>query len=233
PGIGCGDQGGGGSIRIENGTVVSIGGGNASPELGGAAIGSVRSVVFTGGAIYVANKGLRPAPTNDFSSAVYPVDFDIGTPDAKVESIEIVRDGAAYAYGTKDLYADADGKLRIWLPNGGYEFSVDGVRWTATVSDGATTASSGVSLTALHIRDIDVSEDAVTLVVSVEPDGWLTAETAQRLRVRAADGLPLPEDDAALLPQADVEITANPDGTATATVPKTAAPKMFYRLEEE
>ena len=87
--------------------------------------------------------------------------------------------------------------------------------------------------TALQIDSIAVSNGFVTLVVSAEPDGWLTAETALLLRVRAADGLPLPEDDAALLPQADVEITANPDGTATATVPKTAAPKMFYRLEEE
>ena len=231
PGIGCGDQGGGGSIRIENGTVVSIGGGNASPELGGAAIGYVQSVVFAGGAIYVADNGLRPAPTNDFSSAVYPVDFALGTPSAKVESIEIVRDGAAYAYGTKDLYTDADGKLRIWLPNGGYEFSVDGVRWTATVSDGATTASSGVPLTALHIRDIDVSEDAVTLVVSAEPDGWLTAETAPQLRVRAAAALPLPDGDDALLPASDVTATPNADGTATLAIPHGGAPAMFYRAE--
>ena len=231
PGIGCGDQGGGGSIRIENGTVVSIGGGNASPELGGAAIGYVQSVVFAGGAIYVADNGLRPAPTNDFSSAVYPVDFALGTPDAKVDSVAIFRDGAECAYGTEDLYTDESGKLRLWLPNGEYEFIVAGAHWTATVADNATTAVV-VGPTALHIESIAAAEDKVTLVVSAEPDGWLTEATAPQLRVRAAAELPLPEGDAALLPREDVEISANGDGTATATVPRAAdAPQMFYDVE--
>ena len=231
PGIGCGDQGGGGSIRIENGTVVSIGGGNASPELGGAAIGYVQSVVFTGGAIYVADKGLRPAPTNDFSSAVFPVDFDIGTPDAKVDSVAIFRDGAECAYGTEGLYADESGKLRLWLPNGDYEFVVDGVRWTATVADAVTTAAIA-GPTALHIESIAAAEDEVSLVVSAEPDGWITDVSAQLLRVRAAEELPLPSDAAALLPREEVGVSTNGDGTATLAVPRAAdVPRTFYRVE--
>ena len=72
----------------------------------------------------------------------------------------------------------------------------------------------------------------MTLVVSAEPDGWLTAETALLLRVRAAAELPLPEGDATLLPREDVEISANGDGTATAVVPRAAdAPQMFYDVE--
>ena len=231
PGIGCGDQGGGGSIRIENGTVVSIGGGNASPELGGAAIGYVQSVVFTGGAIYVADKGLRPAPTNDFSSAVFPVDFDIGTPDAKVDSVAIFRDGAECAYGTEDLYTDESGKLRLWLSNGDYEFVVDGVRWTATVAGAATTAAI-VGPTALHIESIDVADGNVSLVVSAEPDGWITDASAQLLRVRAAEELPLPSGAAALLPRESVGVSTNGDGTATLAVPRAAdVPRTFYRVE--
>ena len=210
---------------------MSIGGGYASPELGGAALGYVRSVVFTGGAIYVAANGLRPAPTNDFSSAVYPVDFDIGTPVAKVDSVAIFLDGKECAYGTEGLYTDESGKLRLWLPNGDYEFVVDGVRWTATVAGAATTAAIA-GPTALRIESIDVSDGKVSLVVSAEPDGWLTEATAPQLRVRAAAELPLPEGDAALLPREDVEISANGDGTATATVPRAAdAPQMFYDVE--
>jgi hypothetical protein len=232
PGIGCGDQGGGGSIRIENGTIVSIGGGNASPELGGAALGSVRSVVFTGGAIYTDIEGMRPTPTNDVSAAVYPVDFDLGTPDAKVESIEIVRDGVAYAYGTKDLYADADGRLRIWLPNGGYEFQVDGEDWTAEVDGAASTAKKvGTGPDSLHIEEISVEDGKVTLVVSAEPDGWLTAETAPQLRVRAAEELPLPDGDDALIPVSDVSATPNADGTATLALPAPEPATRFYRVE--
>ncbi|MBQ3808920.1 MAG: hypothetical protein II840_13300, partial [Kiritimatiellae bacterium] len=191
----------------------------------------VQSVVFTGGAIYVAANGLRPAPTNDFSSAVYPVDFDIGTPDAKVDSVAIFRDGAECAYGTEDLYTDESGNLRLWLSNGDYEFFVGGARWTATVAGAATTAAS-VGPTALHIESIAAAEDEVSLVVSAEPDGWLTSATALLLRIRAASTLPLPADAAALLPLADVEATVNGDGTATVTVPRAAdVPQTFYRVE--
>ncbi|MBO6167801.1 MAG: hypothetical protein J6P13_05560, partial [Kiritimatiellae bacterium] len=232
-GIGCGDQGGGGSIRIENGTVVSIGGGNASPELGGAAIGHVKSVMFTGGAIYVADKGLRPAPTNDFSSAVYPVDFNIGTPVAKVDSVAIFLDGTECAYGTEGLYTDESGKLRLWLPNGDYEFSVNGNDYTATIADAGVEARRKSAVPdSIRIESIALSEEKATLVVSAEPDDWITDISAQLLRVRAAEALPLPEGDAALLPQAEVGVSTNGDGTATLTIPRAAdAPQKFYRVE--
>jgi hypothetical protein len=233
PGIGCGDQGGGGSIRIENGTVVSIGGGNASPELGGAALGYVQSVVFTGGAIYVAANGLRPAPTNDFSSAVYPVDFDIGTPDAKVDSVAIFRDGAECAYGTEGLYTDESGNLRLWLPNGDYEFVVDGARWTATVAGAVTTAAS-VGPTALHIESIAAAEDEVSLVVSAVPDGWLTDETALLLRIRAASTLPIAHTPETLLDMSGVNLTLGANGCATFVIPLSSfgsAGAMFFMVE--
>jgi hypothetical protein len=176
---------------------------------------------------------MRPTPTNDVSAAVYPVDFAIGTPDARVESIEIVRDGAAYAYGTKDLYTDADGKLRIWLPNGGYEFQVDGEDWTAEVDGAANTArKAGAGPDSLRIEGISVDDGKVTLVVSAKPDGWHTAEIAPPLRVRAAAELPLPEGDDALVPSEDVGMSADGNGAATVTVPRAAnSRQMFYRLE--
>ena len=56
--------------------------------------------------------------------------------------------------------------------------------------------------------------------------------TAQLLRVRVSEELPLPDGDAALLPRTDVEATANGDGTATLTVPRAAdVPRKFYRVE--
>ncbi|MBP5285933.1 MAG: hypothetical protein ILO34_07520, partial [Kiritimatiellae bacterium] len=235
PGIGCGDQGGGGSIRIENGTVVSIGGGNASPELGGAALGYVQSVVFTGGAIYVADNGLRPAPTNDFSSAVYPVDFDIGTPDAKVDSVAIFRDEAECAYGTEGLYTDASGKLRLWLPNGDYEFVVDGVRWTATIADGVAVAVASIPpLEALKIESINVSDGKVTLVVSAVPDGWLTDETALLLQIRAASTLPIAHTPETLIDMSGVDLTLDANGFANFVIsplPSGPSGAMFFTVE--
>ena len=89
-----------------------------------------------------------------------------------------------------------------------------------------------VSPESLRIESIAVLDDAVTLVVSAEPAGWLTAETARLLRVRAAAELSLLEDDVARVPSADVSIVPNGDGTATVTVPRAAdAQQMFYRLE--
>ena len=56
--------------------------------------------------------------------------------------------------------------------------------------------------------------------------------TAQLLRVRVSEGLPLPGGDAALLPQTDVGVLVNDDGTATVVVPRAAnVPRTFYRVE--
>ena len=88
--------------------------------------------------------------------------------------------------------------------------------------------------TALRIESIAAAEDAVTLVVSAEPDGWITDVSAQLLRVRAAEELPLPDGDAARLPREDVGVSTNGDGTATLTVPRAAdVPRTFYRVEVE
>ena len=43
---------------------------------------------------------------------------------------------SAGSYGTRDLYADANGDLYLWLPDGDYRFEANGRGYTATV-DGA------------------------------------------------------------------------------------------------
>ena len=158
---------------------------------------------------------------------LHAVVIPIGTPDAAAELSGL--DG----YGTRDLYADANGDVYLWLSDGDYSFTVNGRGCTATV-DGADTVAvvDPVALDSLHIESIELVPGAVVLVVSAEPDGWITDMTAQLLRVRAAETLPLPGGDAALLPRADVEAAANGDGTAPVTVPRAAdVPRMFYRVE--
>ena len=74
----------------------------------------------------------------------------------------------------------------------------------------------------------------MVLVVSAEPDGWLTSETAELLRVRVSETLPMPGGDAALLPRTDIGVLVNDDGTATVVVPRAAdVPRKFYRVEAQ
>ena len=82
----------------------------------------------------------------------------------------------------------------------------------------------------LHIEAITVSPNAVTLVVSAEPAGWLTAETAPLLRVRASETLPFA--DGGLLDPDTVTISVDPDtGTATLILPPPDSATRFYRVE--
>ena len=48
--------------------------------------------------------------------------------------------GGLDGYGTNDIFADADGKIYLYLPNGTYSFTANGKSYTATVADGPTTA---------------------------------------------------------------------------------------------
>ena len=143
-------------------------------------------------------------------------------------------------YNASNIVADAEGKVYLYL-KATYDdektyFTANGQLYQAVVIDsgGAITAKkvTYVPPDALHIDLIAVATDAVTFVVSAEPDGWLTEATAPFIRVRAAAGLPLPEGDEALLNQEDLKISLNGDGAATMTIPRAAnAPQTFYRVE--
>jgi hypothetical protein len=195
PGIGCGDNGRGGTVRIEGGTVTAIGDVDYSKiDIGRGGSGGPNSVTFTGGAIFAGFGRIVPTATNAADEAVFPVDFAIGTPFVKVESIEISRDGAEYAYGMKDVYTDEGGNLRLWLPNGSYVFFVDGERWTANVADDATiavkTAETGVfvnGVEAVKCRGEGWTYDPDTLKLILFSDGPYVlsgTNTAGRVRVR-------------------------------------------------
>ena len=228
--IGCSDMGSCGAISISGGTILFAENQLWHIGAGRRKYATAESVTISGGSIAAGENLIDPAPSNGVDR-VYRVTVDVGAANTKVESLAVVKDDAAFGYGTNDLFTDASGNLRLWLPNGEYEFVVAGAHWTATVADDATTAVV-VGPTALRIESIAAAEDAVTLVVSAEPDGWITDVSAQLLRVRAAETLPLPDRDAALLPRTDVEATANDDGTATLTVPRAAdVPRKFYRVE--
>ena len=134
-GIGGGRDGAGGTIAISGGTVSAVGAGMVC-DIGRGVGGSVQEILFSGGSINSAFANVSPAAKNRKGAAVYPVDFLIGTPDVKVEMFVV--DDPPLAYGSKDLYTNADGILRAWLPNGRWfiDLKTEGgvqERWIAVV----------------------------------------------------------------------------------------------------
>ncbi|MBR2838405.1 MAG: hypothetical protein IKE55_06470 [Kiritimatiellae bacterium] len=244
--LGMDHDGSDGVIEISGGTVYACGGyqdeGIFAADIGdgltySTAYANNKAVVITGGNVVLAHfdsekarfTQSRCAVTNVAHDAsgrvVHAVVVPLGTPDAAVELA-----GPA-GYGTRDVYADADGDVYLWLPDGDYEFTIGGARWTATV-DGADTAAEADSVApeSLHIESVEVAPDKVTLVVSAVPDGWL-AIFASQLRVRAGETLPLPDGVDALLSVDEVSISPKGDGTAIVIIPRTPAAARFFSVE--
>jgi hypothetical protein len=149
-------------------------------------------------------------------------------PNALVEGLQ----GLPAGYGDHDLYADADGALYLWLPDGDHELCIaPDDHWTATVAGKDVVAAyrSTAKPDSITIDSIALAEDAVTLVVSVEPASWLEAHAAE-LRVRASETLPVADGD--LLDPATVSIAADPaTGDATLVLPAPGPDTQFYRVE--
>ncbi|MBQ4199228.1 MAG: hypothetical protein II649_05040, partial [Kiritimatiellae bacterium] len=142
------------SVEISGGTV-SASGGDVK------AIGCARSgnpsgtVLFTGGSIAVASGDVAPAASNA-TERVWRVTMDGFAPGAKVS---VTRDG----YGTSGIYADGDGKVHLWLPDGRHAFVIGGRPMLATVSD-ADTAASLLPMSGVSVNGTDIA--------FVSGDGW-------------------------------------------------------------
>ena len=159
--IGSSDYGACESVKISGGTIrrpsegmSGIGASSRANSGGGAEI--------TGGAVYRSADEFRPAPTNAAGLVVELVEFNLQKPDEKIEDLAITRGGEAYSYGTKDLYTDANGKLRIWLPDGEYKFVADKANWHATVAGSPVQAQ--LDPYGVTVNGVDVSE--------VSGEGW-------------------------------------------------------------
>ncbi|MBQ6142676.1 MAG: hypothetical protein IJI54_15475, partial [Kiritimatiellae bacterium] len=245
----CDDDWGCAAIGISDGMVYGFGhgitvtGGNIV-ALSGAigTVGGINDPVVSGGSIFTGRYPLGDryvlsmvgarTPQGENATCTIVPDLEPNAP--------VVLTGLPDYYNTSNIVADAEGKVYLYL-KATYDdektyFTANGQLYQAVIIDsgGAITAKkvTYVPPDALHIDSIAVATDAVTFVVSAEPDGWLTEATAPFIRVRAAAGLPLPEGDEALLNQEDVKISLNGDGTATMTIPRAAtAPQTFYRVE--
>lgn len=126
-GIGGGYNGTIGTIAISGGTVFASNDGNGY-DIGSGKDAAASSIQITGGSVKATS--FNGDPTNDKSQRVYRVTVGNLTPNAAVNVTEM-----STSYGTKDIYADEEGKIYLWLPNGAYSFKVNGTAYDAAVNN--------------------------------------------------------------------------------------------------
>ena len=184
-GIGGGLCGAGGTVTISGGTVFAKGGSEAqdighgkpspSPTIPPtAAATSSGPNTFTGGSVFLASGSILLAPSNG-TARVWCV-----TNGGFVANARAVVSGLPTTYGTTDLYADAGGKIYLWLPAGDYaavSTSATGGATNAVLrgwSVSATGAVTGPTNAVLTITGYDAATGAMTHSPEALPDTVLT-----------------------------------------------------------
>ena len=136
PGIGGGKLGAGGTVKVNGGTVVAKAAGTGTWDVGSGWGGDdqVGEFVVAGGSVHLANSGNCRAgyPQNVAEAQLYCVTVEDLEGLVSLEDLD--------GYGTDGIFADADGKVYLYLPNGTYSFTANDVSYTATVADSPTTA---------------------------------------------------------------------------------------------
>ena len=147
--IGCSDYGCCQSVTITGGTILPLEGelliGRGRPGDSS----SCGSVTITGGSVSTTSDKVVPAASNS-TDRVSCVTVD-GLPPNEA----VAFDGLPNGYGTSGIYADADGKVYLWLPNGTYVFYANDLPRTVAVNGADATATQW--LTGVTADGVDVS----------------------------------------------------------------------------
>ncbi|MBR3085165.1 MAG: hypothetical protein IKH04_02055, partial [Kiritimatiellae bacterium] len=121
-GVGGGYVSNGGTVEITGGTVAATGGAGGMDVGFIGPSGVAGSVVFDGGSILADMGDVKPAAKNTAGAAVWRVDVAVDNPDPARAVAVTGLDG----YGVADIYPDENGDIHLWLPDGTYDFEVDG-----------------------------------------------------------------------------------------------------------
>ena len=158
-GIGGGRCGSMASVTISGGTVIPVAGSGSPCAIGCAAtddaiITEMGTVTVTGGSIMTEATAFRPAATNALNEGVQPLNISGFMPDAAVEMKGLTTLTAAY--GKKDIHADSQGRIRLWLPPDEHCFNLNDRHCTIDMGSGATstTVKSGVGVS---VNGVDIS----------------------------------------------------------------------------
>ena len=209
-------------------------------------------VIIRGGSVML--EGTAAVAVSNGTAQVSCVEVDGLTPGAAVAF-----DGLPNYYGQDGIYADADGKAYLWLPEDWTEtptlrllsaarrllaapsgtthtFAANGYRYTVEISaDGGTVSAEkgeALKLADLTIRDFAVEDGCLLIRVTASPATWLNG-FADTLVVRASETLPVPETDDALLDLSGVEwrLADDEKDTAIFVVPlEVTGASMFFTV---
>ena len=166
--------GDGGAITITKGTVTATGGKGAA-DIGSGEYGPATAVTIGGGSVLATRSEIRGAPKNASGEVVHCVTVEGLMPD---EFVSVGRLKAYYGYETAGIYADAAGKIGLWLPNGNYGFSAGGENHVVFVNGANTTAVRGTQ-TGVTVNGVEAAVgsgkgwryDSATHVVELTNDG--------------------------------------------------------------
>ena len=184
--IGGGLDSGCGIVHITGGTVVATANKNsdyAPTDIGAGYNAGVKgAVLVTGGSVHATNKGIVEPVASNATERVWCVEFPGFTPNAAVDLGEVKLNGAAWAYGAESIFADADGKIYLWLPGGENLVLVGGRLWYAYVTgDDVTTA-----VPYERVYQTGVSVDGVE-VARGSGEGWTWSPDTSKLTL-SGDG---------------------------------------------
>ncbi len=129
-GIGGGGNGANGNVTISGGTVFAQGGGSGGADIGPGGNGETTGFnIFTGGTIRLADASVVPSPWNNARQVFCTVVSNLAANQA------VALAGLPAAYGVNDVYADADGRIYLWLPNGTHTFTANGQSHTVQINE--------------------------------------------------------------------------------------------------
>ena len=137
-GIGGGACGAGAYLEVNGGSVLAYGGYDAE-DIGGGSYGEDGVTVVNGG--NVTANSVEAKPVNAAGTKLYRV-YVVSENFIPTNDVPLAVKGLG-GFGTADVFANEDGAICFYLPNGHYEFTVDGWKCVADVQDG--TASAEVS----------------------------------------------------------------------------------------
>lgn len=121
------------AISISGGTIKATG---KYQGIGRNSTGNAGSLTITGGTITQNPKLATPVPfPTDGSSQVYMLTIPGLTPNGLAQVT-----GLPNNYGLKDVFADANGQIYIYVPNGSGNIEVDGIPYNYTINGAASKA---------------------------------------------------------------------------------------------